>query len=127
MKIDWIYLRLILYCALGVIGLVIVPLALYANQEVVRSVVASGAASLFHLLAGYALIEWGFDKSNTTFLKIILGGTLARMVVLVGVVFVLIRIYQFHTMSLMISFLAYYVLNLVLEIHLLQKKVALKR
>ena len=121
------YLRLILYCALAVIGLVIVPLTLYSDPEIVRSVVASGLASLFHLLVGYALIEWGFDKSNTTFLKIILGGTLIRMIILVGVVFILIRIYQFHTMSLMFSFLAYYVLNLVLEIHLLQKKVALKR
>jgi hypothetical protein len=121
------YLRLILYCALAVIGLVIVPLTLYSDPEIVRSVVASGLASLFHLLVGYALIEWGFDKSNTTFLKIILGGTLIRMIILVGVVFILIRIYQFHTMSLMFSFLAYYVLNLVLEIYLLQKKVALKR
>ena len=121
------YLRLILYCALAVIGLVIVPLTLYSDPEIVQSVVASGLASLFHLLVGYALIEWGFDKSNTTFLKIILGGTLIRMIILVGVVFILIRIYQFHTMSLMFSFLAYYVLNLVLEIYLLQKKVALKR
>lgn len=127
MKIDWMYLRLVLYCALGVIGLVIVPLAAFSAPEVVRSVVASGAASLFHLLVGYVLIEFGFDKSNTTFLKIILGGTLVRMIVLVGIVFVLIRVYQFHTMSLMISFLAYYVLNLILEIYLLQKKVALKR
>ncbi len=127
MKIDWVYLRLVLYCTLGVIGLVIVPLALFSEPEIVRSVVVSGAASLFHLLVGYAFIELGFDKPNTTFLKIILGGTLVRMLVLVGVVFVLIRVYQFHTMSLMISFLAYYVLNLILEIHLLQKKVALKR
>jgi hypothetical protein len=126
-KIDLVFLRLVLYCTLGVIGLVIVPLALFSDPEIVRSVVASGLASLFHLLVGYVLIEFGFDKSNTVFLKIILGGTLVRMIVLVGIVFILIRFYQFHTMSLMISFLAYYVLNLVLEIHLLQKKVALKR
>lgn len=127
MKIDWVFLRLVLYCTLGVIGVVIFPLVLYSEPEIVRSVVASGLASLFHLLVGYFLIEFGFDKSNTVFLKIILGGTLVRMIVLVGIVFILIRFYQFHTMSLMLSFLAYYVLNLVLEIHLLQKKVALKR
>jgi hypothetical protein len=126
-KIDWAFLRLVLYCTLGVIGVVIVPLMLTSNPEVVRSVVASGVASLFHILVGYALIEIGFDKPNTTFLKIILGGTLVRMIVLVGVVFVLIRFYQYHTMSLMISFLMYYVLNLILEIHLLQKRVALRR
>ena len=127
MKIDWAFLRLVLYCTLGVIGVVIVPLMLTSNPEVVRSVVASGVASLFHILVGYALIEIGFDKPNTTFLKIILGGTLVRMIVLVGVVFVLIRFYQYHTMSLIISFLMYYVLNLILEIHLLQKRVALRR
>lgn len=127
MKIDWAFLRLVLYCTLGVAGLVVLPMALLADHEVVRSVVASGAASLIHLLVGYTLIEVGFDKPNTTFLKIILGGTLLRMIVLVGIVFVLIRFYQFHTMSLMISFLMYYVLNLVLEIYILQKKVALKR
>jgi hypothetical protein len=126
-KIDWAFLRLVLYCTLGVAGLVVLPMALLADHEVVRSVVASGAASLIHLLVGYTLIEVGFDKPNTTFLKIILGGTLLRMIVLVGIVFVLIRFYQFHTMSLMISFLMYYVLNLVLEIYILQKKVALKR
>jgi len=69
LKIDWVFLRLVVYCALGAIGLVIIPLALLSEPAVVRSVVASGAASLFHLLVGYALIEFGFDKSNTTFLK----------------------------------------------------------
>ena len=127
MKIDWAFLRLVAYCVLGVAVLVVLPLSLYSSQEVVQSVVASGVASLFHLLLGYLLIEFGFDKPNTTFLKIILGGTFVRMFLLVGVVFLLVRVYQFHTMSLMLSFLLFYVLNLALEIHILQKKVALKR
>ena len=93
----------------------------------VDGVVASGVASLIHLLLGYVCIEVGFERSNTVFLKIILGGTFVRMGLLVGAVFVLIRVYEFHTVSLMISFLLFFVLNLGLEIHLLQKKVALKR
>jgi len=100
---------------------------MYSSKEIVQSVVASGVASLLHLLLGYLCIEYGFEKSNTTFLKIILGGSLIRMLLLVGVVFVLVRVYQFHAASLMISFLMFYALNLVLEIHILQKKVALKR
>ncbi|MBF8294506.1 MAG: hypothetical protein HW389_1051 [Bacteroidetes bacterium] len=127
MKIDWAFLRLVAYCVLGVVVLVVLPLSMYSSNEVVRSVVASGVTSLFHLLLGYLLIEFGFDKPSTTFLKIILGGTFVRMFLQVGVVFLLIRVYQFHTMSLMLSFLLFYVLNLALEIHFLQKKVALKR
>lgn len=127
MKIDWAFLRLVLYCALGVAVLVVLPLSIYTDAEIVRSVIASGAASLVHLLIGYAFIEFGFDKPSATFLKIILGGTIARMMLLVGVVLILIRVYQFHPLPLMLSFLMFYVLNLVLEIHILQKKVALKR
>ena len=127
MKIDWTFLKLVAYCVLGVVVLVVLPLSLYSSRAIVQSVVASGLASLIHLLLGYACIEVGFERSNTTFLKVILGGTFVRMGLLVGVVFVLIRVYQFHAVSLMISFLLFFVLNLILEIHLLQKKVSLKR
>jgi hypothetical protein len=126
-KIDWAFLRLVLYCALGVVALVVLPLSVYSGKEILHSVVASGLASLFHLLLGYVLIEFGFDKPNTTFLMIILGGTFLRTVLLVGFVFILVRIYQFHAVSLMISFLFFFALNLALEIHVLHKKVALKR
>ena len=127
MKIDWAFLRLVGYCFFGVALLIVLPLSLFTDPSLVRSVVASGVASLIHLLLGYVFIEFGFEKSNTTFLKVILGGTLVRMLLLIGVVLLLIRVYQFPPMSLMISLLLFYVLNLVLELHLLQKKVALKR
>lgn len=127
MKLDWAFLKLVALVFLGVAVLVVMPLSIYTNQQLVRSVVASGLASLLHLLLGYLFIEYGFDKSNTTFLKVILGGTLVRMFMLVGIVLLLVRVYQFQVMPLMISLLLFYGLNLLLEIHLLQKKVALKR
>jgi hypothetical protein len=126
-KLDWAFLKLVALVFLGVAVLVIMPLSVYTNAQLVRSVVASGVASLIHLLLGYLFIEYGFDKSNTTFLKVILGGTLLRMFVLVGIVLLLVRVYQFQMMPLMISLLLFYGLNLLLEIHFLQKKVALKR
>lgn len=126
MKVDWGFLKLVAVVFGGVAILVVVPLSIYSNRELVRSVVASGLASLFHLLLGYLFIEYGFDKTNTTFLKVILGGTLVRMFLLVGIVVLLVRVYQFQPMSLMVSLLLFYVLNLLLEVHLLQKKVALK-
>lgn len=127
MKVDWGFLKLVGLVFLGVAVFVVVPLSIYTNGELVRSVVAGGLASLFHLLLGYLFIEYGFDKSNTTFLKVILGGTLVRMLLLLGIVLLLIRVYEFQAMSLMISLLLFYVLNLLLEIQFLQKKVASKR
>lgn len=127
MKVDWGFLKLVGLVFLGVAVFVVVPLSIYTNGELVRSVVAGGLASLFHLLLGYLFIEYGFDKSNTTFLKVILGGTLVRMLLLLGIVLLLIRVYEFQAMSLMISLLLFYVLNLLLEIQFLQKKVTIKR
>ena len=126
MKIDWAFLKLVLCCYVGAVVLIVLPLFMFANKDIAQSASASSIVSIVHLLAGYVIIEFGFDKPNTLFLKIILGGTALRLLLLVATVFILIRAFQFHTMSLMLSMLLYYVLNLVLEIHFLQKKVALK-
>jgi hypothetical protein len=125
-KIDWACLRLVLYYAVGVAVVIVFPLSTVASREVLDSVIASGIVSLLHLLLGYAAIVLGFDKSNTVFLKIVLGGTVIRIFLLVGIVVVLVRVYHFQTLSLMLSLSVFYILNLVLEISFLQKKVALK-
>jgi uncharacterized membrane protein YqjE len=125
-KIDWAFLRLVLYYAVGVAVVIVFPLSAVASREVLDSVIASGIVSLLHLLLGYAAIVLGFDKSNTVFLKIVLGGTVIRIFLLVGIVVVLVRVYHFQTLSLMLSLSVFYILNLVLEISFLQKKVALK-
>ncbi|MBI3580393.1 MAG: hypothetical protein HY089_13390 [Ignavibacteriales bacterium] len=126
MKIDWAFLRIVFFCVTGTVLVAAYPLSHYGSEEINKSVIASGLASFFHLMLGYIAIELGFDKSNTTFLKIVLGGTVFRMLMLVGVVFILIKVYHFHSLSLMISLLAFYVINLILEIYFLQKKVSLK-
>ena len=126
MKIDWAFLRIVFFCIAGTGLVTAYPLLHYGSEEINKSVIASGLASFFHLMLGYIVIELGFDKSNTTFLKIVLGGTVFRMLMLVGVVFILIKVYHFHSLSLMISLLGFYILNLILEIYFLQKKVSLK-
>lgn len=127
MKIDWAFLRLVLYCLTGVAAFIVFPLSMILTGEAMRSVAAGLAMSTMNLLLGYLAIEYSFERSNTTFLKIVLGGMALRMMVLLGLVVLLIRIYGFHTLSLMIALLVFYILNLVLEIHFLQKKVSLKK
>jgi len=125
-KIDWAFLRLAAICWGGATALAIYPLLQYASREVMESVLAGVGISWVSLFLGVAFIEWGFEKSNTTFLKIVLGGSVVRLLLLVTVVFLLIKVYAFHSLSLMLSLLVCYSLNLVLEIYLLQKKVSLK-
>jgi len=82
--------------------------------------------SLLYILLGYVAVELGYKKKNTTFLKIVLGGMVARLFLMTGVVLVLLTVYQYDAFSLMLSLLVYYAINLALEIYLLQKKVSLK-
>jgi hypothetical protein len=125
-KLDWAFLRFVgLYAAVLTV-VIVYPLADTVDAAAHRSIVAGAMMSVAHLLLGYLLVEWGFEKSNTTFLKIVLGGMVARLLLMAGTVFVLLKLFHYDPFSLMISLFLYYVINLGLEIYLLQKKVSVK-
>jgi putative flippase GtrA len=125
-KIDWVFLRLVGLYGVAVAVLLYYPISYLVDAESFRSIMAGGMISLVHVLLGYMLVEWGFEKKSTTFLKIVLGGMVLRLLVMTGVVLVLLRVFHYDAFSLMISLLLYYVINLILEIYLLQRKVAVK-
>jgi hypothetical protein len=95
-------------------------------MEVTRSIIAGGVMSLINLLLGYLTIEVSFERSHTTFLKFVLGGMVGRLLLMWGILLLLIRVYGFHSASLMLSLLFFYALNLALEIYYLQKRVSTK-
>jgi len=92
-----------------------------------HGIVAGGVMSFINLLLGYAAIEFSYERSHTTFLKYVLGGMVARLMLMWGVLMLLIGLYHFHSASLMLSLLFFYVMNLVLEIFYLQKRVSSKK
>lgn len=83
--------------------------------------------SFINLFLGYLAIEISFERSHTTFLKYVLGGMVVRLMLMWGVLLLLIRVYGFHSAALMLSLLFFYILNLVLEIFYLQKRVSTKQ
>jgi hypothetical protein len=125
-KADWHFLRLVasLYGGVTVAGYA--AFSLWGTQELIRNGFAADTMSLLNLLLGYVAIEYSFDKSNITFLKIVLGGMGARLFLMAGLVLVLIRYFAFDPLSLTLSLLFFYSLNLVLEIYLLDNKVTVK-
>jgi len=72
---------------------------------------------------GYLAIEVSFDRSHTTFLKYVLGGMVGRLLLMWGTLLILVRYFDFHAASLMLTLLFFYALNLALEIAYLQKRV----
>ena len=126
MKVDWHFLRLvaILYMCLSVLGYV--GLAIFSSEYVVRAAGGAAVMSLVNILLGYVSIEWSYKKGNITFLKIVLGAIGARLFLMAGAVLVMIRFFQFDALALTLSLLAFYIVNLGLEIYLLEHKVEVK-
>jgi hypothetical protein len=127
MKIDWSFLKLVFFCFACAGILTYYPVSGFATAEVMRSVVAGGIMSLLNLLLGYIAIEASFEKSHTVFLKYVLGGMVARLMLMWAAFLLLIRVFGFHAASLMLTLLFFYAMNLGLEIYYLQKKVSTKK
>ena len=126
MKLDWSFLRLVVYCVVGSAALSYYPLSVFASPNAVKGVVAGGIVGFLNLILGYVAIEFGFDKSNTAFLKIVLGGMVIRLLLMWSALAVMLKYYDFHEASLIFALLFMYIMALVLEIYYLQKKVAVK-
>jgi hypothetical protein len=126
-KIDWSFLRLVIFCFACAALLTYYPISEFATSEVIRGIIAGGVMSFINLLLGYVAIEISYERSHTTFLKFVLGGMVLRLMFMWGALLVLIRLYHFHSASLMLSLLFFYVMNLVLEIFYLQKRVTSKK
>ena len=127
MKIDWSFLRLVIFCFACAALLTYYPISEFATSEIIHGIIAGGVMSFINLLLGYVAIEISYERSHTTFLKFVLGGMVLRLMFMWGTLLVLIGFYHFHSASLMLSLLFFYIMNLVLEIFYLQKRVSSKK
>ncbi len=127
MKLNWRFLRLVVYCYAGTCIVGCPLMMLYGSPEAMRATTVAGIISIAYLLVGYCSIEYSFDKDNITFLKYVLGGIGIRMFVTTTIVFLLIYYLAFQAFSLVVSLLYFYVLNLGLEIYFLETKVRIHK
>lgn len=116
------------FSAVGlVLGLAIAagayPMSRWGSAEVLWAVAAGAALSTANVIAGYLMIEYGFQRSYTTFIKVVIGGMGVRLVVMLGVMLVLILVAHMRVMPLTVSVLGFYAVYLVLEVYFLQRMV----
>ena len=126
MKMDWAFLKLAAAWSGGIAIVGWLPLMYVASVEAMESFLAAGVLGLTNSVLATVAIEYAFPRSNTTFLKIILGSMLARLVAMGTAVVILVEVLAFPALPLMLSLLVFYAVNLALEVHYLQKKVTLK-
>ncbi|HTP80191.1 MAG TPA: hypothetical protein VMM57_07290 [Bacteroidota bacterium] len=126
MRVDWRFLRISLIAFAGIGAMATYLLWRYGTASMIRGTIDGGIMSVCNFLLGYLAIEYGFERSNSVFLKVVLGSMLVRLLLMWSVFLVLIKVYEVHQPSLVVSLMAFYVVTLVLEISYLQKKVTVK-
>jgi len=125
-KYDLSFPRQVAISFIIVGGISAYPLIVFASTEVAGACVAGAVISLANVIAGYAAIEYSIDKSYTIFLRAVLGGMGVRMLVMLGVIMVLIKVFRFDAVALVVSLMGLYSLFLVLEVMFIQKKMTKK-
>jgi len=119
---DLSFVRQVAVAIIVIACCAVYPLMIYASQEIVKASITGALMSIVNVLAGYAAIEYSFDRSYTTFLKMVLGGMGVRMAVMLGTLVVLIELFHFQAVALAISLLGCYSTFLVIEVLFIQKK-----
>lgn len=93
-----------------------------------RWAAACGAAlAAGNALAAYFLVVWSERRSNTAFLRAVLGGMAGRMAVMLAAVLVAVLLLDLPKVPLATSLLGYFVLLLVLELTVVHKRTSLPR
>jgi hypothetical protein len=97
------------------------PLMHWGTPEIVWAVTAGAVLSTLNAVAGYLMIDYGFQRSYTTFLKMVIGGMGVRLAILLGSMLVLIMVAHMHTLALTLSLLGFYTIYLGLEVVFIQR------
>jgi hypothetical protein len=126
-KVDWKFLRIVILAYAAVTVVMVFVLSKVSAPEGVESAVAGALVSLANFLLGFFAIEYSYERSHTTFLKVVLGGMVARLFAMTATVVVLIKAFEYDALTLMLTLLGYYAMNLAFEVVFLQKKVTLKK
>ena len=126
MKVDRSFFKQILFALGAVSVLAAYPLLSFGSREVIVAAVIGAVLSTINVLLGYLAVEYSFGKSYSTFLRTVLGGMGLRMLLLLGTLVVLVKVFGFHAVALTVSLLGFYMVYLALEVVFIQRKVITK-
>jgi hypothetical protein len=88
-----------------------------------RTAALAGAAlAAVNTLAAYGLVLWAAGRSTNAFLGVVLGGMVGRMGAMLAAVVAGVLVFGLPKVPLAVSLLAYFVLFLVFELTVLQRR-----
>ena len=116
------YARIVIGIAAGSLLLLWPILSGRLDQSGRTAVVAGGALAAFNTLLAFFIVSWSEKRSSNVFLGAVLGGMVGRMGLMLLAVVGGVLVFGLPKVPLAISLLSYFVLFLVLELMVLQKK-----
>ena len=125
MKIDPGFPKQIAIAFAAITGLAAYPLSRFGTVEVIVAATTGAIISTINVLLGYLSIEYSLNKSYSIFLKAVLGGMGIRMLLMLGALLILIKLFGFHAVALTVSLLGFYVIYLIIEVIFIQRKLVI--
>jgi len=106
-----ILLVVVIACLAGVY-----PMSTSSTWDINVALLTGMALSVLNAVAGYLALRFAIGKSDTIFMKVMLGGIGIRIAGLLGVLVFCILVLHLPAVPLMVSAMAFYALFLVLEV-----------
>lgn len=102
------------------------PLLGTAGPGVREAALLASALAALNTLAAYGIVLWSARRSTKVFLGAVLGGMVGRMGLMLAAFVAAILLLELPALPLAIALLAYFVVFLVFELAVLQKRTSLR-
>jgi hypothetical protein len=121
-KIKFDFFKKILLASFLVFLIGIYPLSQYASGIQITSIISGYIISLVNAVLGFLMILWALSKSTHSFMVIVFGGMIARMVFIFIILILLISYSNTENVTLISSVFFFYFLFMSIEIFYLVRK-----
>lgn len=103
-----------------------VPLSIWKSGQYLITPFVSSLISLAVIFSAYSLNRWAFRKSHKVFFRLLIGGMVTRIVLVVILILIAWRLFHLNPTLFLISLIGYYLIFQILEVKILRKQMATK-
>jgi hypothetical protein len=114
----------ILAITLGIAWSLLIPLLYFLAQAVlIREVLIGCLLPVVCFILGFYAVSWAVYRPLRPFMIAVFGGMLVRLLVIGTTFMLLVKLAQFHVLSLLFSLIGFYTLCLMVELYFFNNRI----
>ena len=114
----------ILGITLGIAWVLLLPLLYFLAQSVlIREVLIGCFLPVVCFILGFYAVSWAVHRPLRPFMIAVFGGMLVRLLFIAIIFILLVKMTQFHVLSLLFSLIGFYTLCLVVELYFVNNRI----